>query len=153
MDLQAKSWLEKAKRLNFSVWVMLRSDSSDELTNSDLRFLCNLLIVRWICSKEKNGDEKVLEPTFLPTYLQKRRRSIYLTLKTNAKAKTSTSVMNKVACLSLATYLSTYKTVCLSACLFFHLASFTNDLFWKERKRILMTFENISSTKTLQYIY
>jgi len=39
MDLQVKSVLEKAKRLNFSVWVMLRLDSSDELTNSDLRFL------------------------------------------------------------------------------------------------------------------
>jgi hypothetical protein len=38
MDLQVKSWLEKAKRLNCSVSVMLRSDSSDELTNSDLRF-------------------------------------------------------------------------------------------------------------------
>ncbi len=35
MDLQAKSWLEKAKRLNFSVSVTLRLDSSDELTNSE----------------------------------------------------------------------------------------------------------------------
>ncbi len=34
MDLQAKSWLEKAKRLNFSVSVTLCSDSSDEF-NSD----------------------------------------------------------------------------------------------------------------------
>ncbi len=34
MDLQVKSWLEKAKRLNFSVWVMLRSDSSDEFGES-----------------------------------------------------------------------------------------------------------------------
>ena len=30
MDLQAKSWLEKAKRLNFSVKVTLLLDSSDE---------------------------------------------------------------------------------------------------------------------------
>ncbi len=35
MDLQAKSWLEKAKRLNFSVSVTLRSDSSGESTNSE----------------------------------------------------------------------------------------------------------------------
>ncbi len=34
MDLQAKSWLEKAKRLNFSVSVTLRSDSSDEFGES-----------------------------------------------------------------------------------------------------------------------
>ena len=71
MDLQVKSWLEKAKRLNFSVWVMLRLDSSDEFGESaklhvlickidefGSPFFRNLLIVRWICPKEKNGDEK-----------------------------------------------------------------------------------------------
>ena len=34
MDLQVKSLLEKAKRLNFSVYVMLHSDSSDEFGES-----------------------------------------------------------------------------------------------------------------------
>ena len=34
MDLEVKSWLEKAKRLYFSVSVMLRSDSSDEFGES-----------------------------------------------------------------------------------------------------------------------
>jgi hypothetical protein len=36
MDLQAKSWLEKAKRLHFSVSVTLRSDSSDEFNSDEL---------------------------------------------------------------------------------------------------------------------
>ncbi len=36
MDLQAKGWLEKAKRLNFSVSVRLRSDSSDEFNSEEL---------------------------------------------------------------------------------------------------------------------
>jgi hypothetical protein len=34
MDLEVKSWLEKAKRLYFSVSVMLRSDSIDEFGES-----------------------------------------------------------------------------------------------------------------------
>ena len=47
MYLQVKSWLEKAKRLNFSVKVTLHSDSSDELTNTDnRRYFGNLLTVR-----------------------------------------------------------------------------------------------------------
>ena len=59
MDFQVKSWLDKAKRLNFSVLVMLRSDSSDEFGESaELHvlickidkfgspFFRNLLIVR-----------------------------------------------------------------------------------------------------------
>ena len=59
MDLQVKSWLEKAKRLHLSVKVTLRSDSSDELTNSDRRFFGNLKTVRGICHKQKNSDKPV----------------------------------------------------------------------------------------------